>query len=250
MRVKDKVAIVTGGGRGIGEAICKKLAKEGAKTVVTDISLETAQETVDKITSEGGEAIAVQMDVTKMSDVNSVVEQVKDQYGKIDVLVNNAGWDKIEPFLQNTEETWDKVIGINLRGVLNTCKAVLPEMIEQGSGKVVNIGSDAGRVGSTGEAVYSATKGGVIAFSKTIAREMARHKINVNVVCPGPANTPLFQDVAKQNPKISEALEKAIPFRRLAEPEDIANAVCYFSSDEASFVTGQTLSVSGGLTMA
>lgn len=250
MRIKDKVVIVTGGGRGIGEAICTKLASEGAKVVVTDISLETAKVTAEKIISSGGEAIAIKTDVTQLSDVTSMVKQAKEKYEKIDVLVNNAGWDKIEPFLQNGEETWDKVIAINLRGVFNTCYSVLPIMIEQGFGKVINIGSDAGRVGSTGEAVYSAAKGGVIAFSKTIAREMARHKINVNVVCPGPANTPLFQEIVKDNPKISTALEKAIPFRRLAEPEDIANAVCYFSSDEASFVTGQTLSVSGGLTMA
>ncbi|PWA11810.1 2-hydroxycyclohexanecarboxyl-CoA dehydrogenase [Pueribacillus theae] len=249
MRLQDKVAIVTGAGRGIGKAIARKLANEGAKAVVTDIDLETAQHTVETIKSEGGEALAVQVDVTKRSDVGTMVDRVIKHYGKIDVLVNNAGWDKVEPFLDNTEETWDKVIAINLRGVLNTCKTILPVMIEQGFGKVVNIASDAGRVGSSGEAVYSAAKGGIIAFSKTIAREMARYKINVNVVCPGPANTPLFQDVVKDNPKISSALERAIPFRRLAEPEDIANAVCYFSSDEASFVTGQTLSVSGGLTM-
>lgn len=250
MRLKDKVAIVTGGGRGIGEAICKKLASEGAKVIIADIRLETAKDTAKEIVSLGGEAFAMKLDVTLFSEVSTMVAQVKEKYGKIDVLVNNAGWDKIEPFLQNSEETWNKVIAINLKGVIQTCYHVLPIMIEQGFGKIVNIGSDAGRVGSTGEAVYSAAKGGVIAFSKTIAREMARHKINVNVVCPGPANTPLFQEISKDNPKLSSALEKAIPFRRLAEPEDIANAVCYFSSDEASFVTGQTLSVSGGLTMA
>ncbi|ADG06003.1 SDR family NAD(P)-dependent oxidoreductase [Kyrpidia tusciae] len=250
MRLRDKVVIVTGGGRGIGEAICKKLADEGARVVVADLILENAASTAEAIASRGGQALAVKVDVTKRVDVEAMVEQAKSTYGRIDVLVNNAGWDKVEPFLDSDEETWDKVISINLKGVLYTCKLVLPLMIEQGYGKVVNISSDAGRVGSSGEAVYSAAKGGVIAFSKTLAREMARYKINVNVVCPGPANTPLFEEITSYNPKISTALEKAIPFRRLAEPMDIANAVCYFASDEASYVTGQTLSVSGGLTMA
>ncbi|OUM91138.1 MAG: 2-hydroxycyclohexanecarboxyl-CoA dehydrogenase [Bacillus thermozeamaize] len=249
MRLKDKVCIVTGGGRGIGEAICKKLASEGAKVVVADLLLDHAQATAGAIHQDGGNAMAIKVDVTILEDVEKMVEQTKQTFGRIDVLVNNAGWDKVEPFLDSTEETWDKVLAINLKGVFYTCKTVLPIMIEQGYGKVVNIGSDAGRVGSSGEAVYAAAKGGVIAFSKTLAREMARHKINVNVVCPGPADTPLFQEISSYNPKIADALERAIPLRRLAQPEDIAHAVCYFASDEAAYVTGQTLSVSGGLTM-
>lgn len=249
MRLLDKVCIVTGGGRGIGEAICKKLASEGGKVVVADLLLENAQSTADSINTDGGNAIAIRVDVTKLQDVENMVEQTKRTFGRVDVLVNNAGWDKVEPFLNSTEDTWEKVLAINLIGVFYTCKTVLPIMVEQSYGKVVNISSDAGRVGSSGEAVYAAAKGGVIAFSKTLAREMARHKINVNVVCPGPADTPLFKEVSADNPKIAGALERAIPFRRLAKPEDIANAVCYFASDEASYVTGQTLSVSGGLTM-
>lgn len=250
MRLQGSAAIVTGGGRGIGEAIAIKLASEGAKVAVADLDEQSAAATAEAICARGGEAFAVKADVTDLSAVEAMAAKVREQFGRIDVLVNNAGWDKVEPFLDNSPADWDKVIGINLKGVIHTSKTVLPIMIEQGCGKMVNIGSDAGRVGSTGEAVYSATKGGIIAFSKTLAREMARHRINVNVVCPGPANTPLFQKVVKENPRLGKALEKAIPFRRLAEPEDIANAVCFFASEEAAYVTGQTLSVSGGLTMA
>lgn len=249
MRLDQKVAIVTGGGRGIGEAISKKLASEGANVVIADLIMDNAAATADAINSNGGQALAVKVDVTKLKDVEMLVEHTTKTYGRIDVLINNAGWDKVEPFLENTEETWEKVIAINLKGTIHTCKTILPVMIDQGYGKVINISSDAGRVGSSGEAVYAATKGGIIAFSKTLAREMARHKINVNIVCPGPANTPLFREISQYNPKISEGLKRAIPFRRLAEPVDIANAVCFFSSDESAYVTGQTLSVSGGLTM-
>jgi len=247
--MKDKVVIVTGGGRGIGEGICRKLASEGAKVVVADLLLEKALATAKEIEKDGGVAIALKTDVTKRADVVLMSSKVVEEFGRIDVLVNNAGWDKVEPFLDSTEETWDKILAINLKGVLYTCKEILPLMIQQGYGKVVNISSDAGRVGSSGEAVYSAAKGGIIAFSKTLAREMARYKINVNVVCPGPADTPLFQEISLDNPKLAGALEKIIPFRRLANPNDIANAVCYLASDEAEYVTGQTLSVSGGLNM-
>lgn len=250
MRLRDQSVIVTGGGQGIGAAISQKLAAEGAKVAVADINENNAKKLAETIASTGGRALGIKMDVTQRSDVEQMVKHVQNTFGRIDVLVNNAGWDKVEPFLENREEDWEKVIAVNLKGVLYTCRTVLPVMIAQGAGKIVNIGSDAGRVGSTGEAVYSATKGGIIAFSKTIAREMARHKINVNVVSPGPAKTPLFQTVIEDNPKLSQALERAIPFRRLADPEDIANAVCYFASTEADYVTGQTLSVSGGLTMA
>jgi 2-hydroxycyclohexanecarboxyl-CoA dehydrogenase len=247
--LRDKVAIVTGGGRGIGKAISLKLAAEGAKVAVADLDEQSATATAEWIRKQHGEAKAVKVDVTRLRDVETMADQVQKTYSRIDVLVNNAGWDKVEPFLNNSPEDWDKVIAINLKGVIHTSRMVLPIMIDQGYGKVVNIGSDAGRVGSSGEAVYSATKGGIIAFSKTMAREMAKYRINVNVVCPGPANTQLFQKVAEDNPKLGSALERAIPFRRLAEPEDVANAVCYFASDEAAYVTGQTLSVSGGLTM-
>ncbi len=246
-RLDGKVAIVTGAGRGIGRGIAEKLAAEGAKVVAADVNEQTARETAQAL---GGEAIGLRADVTSRESVVAMVSAVVERFGRIDALVNNAGWDKVGPFLQSKETDWEKVIAINLYGTLNCCKAVLPVMVNQGYGKVVNISSDAGRVGSSGEAVYSAAKGGIIAFTKTLAREMARYRINVNCVCPGPADTPLFAELGEDNPKLREALEKAIPFRRLARPQDIANAVAFLVSDEAEYITGQTLSVSGGLTMA
>ncbi len=245
-RLDGKVAIVTGAGRGIGRGIAEKLAAEGAKVVAADVNEQTARETAQAL---GGEAIGLRADVTSRESVVAMVSAVVERFGRIDALVNNAGWDKVGPFLQSKETDWEKVIAINLYGTLNCCKAVLPVMVNQGYGKVVNISSDAGRVGSSGEAVYSAAKGGIIAFTKTLAREMARYRINVNCVCPGPADTPLFAELGEDNPKLREALEKAIPFRRLARPQDIANAVAFLVSDEAEYITGQTLSVSGGLTM-
>jgi 2-hydroxycyclohexanecarboxyl-CoA dehydrogenase len=243
----DRIAIVTGAGQGIGKAIAEKLASEGATVVVTDVNESTAKETAEAI---GGGAVGLHTDVTSRESVADMVEQVKNQFGRIDVLVNNAGWDKAGPFVDSDPADWDRVIAINLYGVLNTAKAVLPIMAEQGSGSVVNLGSDAGRVGSSGEAVYSAAKGGVIAFTKSLAREMARHQVNVNCVCPGPTDTALFASIGGDNPKLREALTKAIPFRRLAEPSDLANTVAFLASDEASYITGQTVSVSGGLTMS
>ena len=224
-----------------------KLAAEGATVVVTDVNEATAKETAEKI---GGGAIGIRADVTSRESVNAMVDQVRAQFGRIDVLVNNAGWDKASPFIESDPADWDRVIAINLYGVLNTSKAVLPVMAEQGSGAVVNLGSDAGRVGSSGEAVYSAAKGGVIAFTKAAAREMARHQVNVNCVCPGPTDTALFASIGGDNPKLREALTKAIPLRRLAQPSDLANAVAFLVSDEATYITGQTVSVSGGLTMS
>jgi 2-hydroxycyclohexanecarboxyl-CoA dehydrogenase len=179
--------------------------------------------------------------------VQAVADQVLQLFGHVDVLVNNAGWDKASAFVDSDPDDWDRAI-VNLYGVLHTCKAVLPIMAAQGSGAVVNLGSDAGRVGSSGEAVYSAAKGGVIAFTKSLAREMARHQVRVNCVCPGPTDTALFASFA--GPKLREALTKAIPFRRLGQPADVANVVAFLASDEAAFVTGQTVSVSGGLTMS
>ena len=172
-------------------------------------------------------------------------------FGKLDILVNNAGWDIMEPFVKNAPELWDKVIAINLKGPIYCIRAVLDHFIDRKYGKIVNISSDAGRVGSSGEAVYSACKGGIIAFTKTLAREMARYQINVNCVCPGPTDTPLLAEMVKgeTGAKIVEAMKNAVPFRRLAKPEDISGAVAFLATEEAGFITGQTLSVSGGLTM-
>jgi 2-hydroxycyclohexanecarboxyl-CoA dehydrogenase len=245
-KLQGKIAIVTGAGQGIGRGIAEKLAAEGATVVVTDLNEATAKETAEAVNGVG-----MQADVTSRESVDAMVAQVHRQFGRVDVLVNNAGWDKASPFVDSDPADWDRVIAINLYGVLHTCKAVLPIMAAQGSGSIVNLASDAGRVGSSGEAVYSAAKGGLIAFTKTVAREVARHRINVNCVCPGPSDTPLFQkEFADKSPKLAESLKRVIPWGRLGVPDDVAPAVVFLASDDAGFITGQTLSVSGGLTMA
>jgi 2-hydroxycyclohexanecarboxyl-CoA dehydrogenase len=249
-RLKDKVAIVTGSAQGIGRAIAERLAAEGAKVAIADIQEEAARQTAAEIMAAGGTAIAVRLDVTSLDNAASAVTTVERELGPVDILVNNAGWDKLEPFVDSTPETWDRVIAINFRGPLNLCKAVVPGMQSRGGGKIVSIASDAGRVGSLGEAVYSGCKGGIIAFSKTLAREVARNKINVNVVCPGPTNTALLQGVMADRPKVLEAMQRGIPMRRLGEPRDLAGAVAFFASSDADYITGQVISVSGGLTMA
>lgn len=245
-RLQDRITIVTGAGRGIGRAIARKLAGEAATVVVADIDERSAVATAGEL---GGDSIGVAVDITDRAAVAALVERTVSELGRIDVVVNNAGWDKVGPFLDSEEADWQRVIDINLYGTLHMCKAVMTQMKAQGHGSVVNIGSDAARVGSSGEAVYSAAKGGIVAFSKTMARELARDGIRVNAVCPGPSDTPLFAQIGEENPKLRQALEKAIPLRRLAQPEDLANAVAFLASDEASYITGQTLSVSGGLTM-
>lgn len=244
-KLDHKIAIVTGAGQGIGKAIAERLAADGATVVVTDVDEGAAKDTAAEL---GNDSVGLYADVTDRDSVNAMVTQVTERFGRVDVLVNNAGWDKAEPFVDSEPETWDRVIAINLYGVLNTSKAVLPIMAAQGSGRVVNLGSDAGRAGSSGEAVYSAAKGGVIAFTKATAREMARSQVGINCVCPGPTDTALFASMGGE--KLRDALTRAIPLRRLGQPEDVAHAVAFLASDEAAFITGQTISVSGGLTMA
>lgn len=248
-RLKDQVAIVTGSAQGIGRAIAERLTAEGAKVAIADIQDEAARKTAAEIQASGGTAFAVKLDVTNLDSVISAVATVERELGAITILVNNAGWDKLEPFVESTPETWDRVIAINFRGPLNLCKAVVPGMQARGAGKIVSIASDAGRVGSLGEAVYSGCKGGIIAFSKTLAREVARNHINVNVVCPGPTNTALLHGVMADRPKVLEAMQRGIPMRRLGQPEDLAGAVAFFVSPDADYATGQVLSISGGLTM-
>ena len=243
----NRIIIVTGAASGIGKGIATRLAADGATIVVADLDAAKSQETASAL---GNDSIGVAVDVTDRTKVDAMTAKVVETFGRIDVLVNNAGWDKVEPFMDSTAETWDRVIAINLIGTLNCTQSVASHMIAAESGAVISIGSDAGRVGSSGEAVYSAAKGGIISFSKTFAREVARHSITSNCVCPGPADTPLFAEISEDNPKLRTALEKAIPMRRLAQPDDLANAVAFFASPESNYVTGQTLSVSGGLTMA
>lgn len=253
MKLKGKNALVTGGGRGIGRAIALGLAQEGAQVAVLDILKDNADAVQREIEAVGVKGLALGADLTRRPEVDRAVGEVIAQWGQLDILVNNAGWDKLEPFLQSEEETWDKIININFKGMLYVCKAALPHMVERGGGRVINIASDAGRVGSMGEAVYAGTKGAVIAFSKTLARELARSRITVNVVCPGLTETPLLQGIRQQSPKserVIEAVTRAIPLGRVAQPEDVAGAVVYLASPAADYVTGQTLSVSGGLTMA
>ena len=251
MRLAGRVAVVTGAASGIGRAIAVALAREGARVAIADVNEAGGAEAARAIEKDGGAARAFRVDVTDAAAVDAMVAQVVSYWGGVQVLVNNAGWDRPMPFVETTPEFWDRVLALNLRGAIACTHAVLPHMIRQTHGRIVSIASDAGRVGSTGEAVYSAAKGGIIAFTKTIAREVARHQINVNCVCPGPSDTPLFQnEFASVSPKLAGSLTRVIPWGRLGTPEDVAPAVVFLASDDAGFITGQTLSVSGGLTMS
>jgi len=250
--LKDKVIIITGGGGGIGGATCKRFAEEGTKVAVLDRNLEAAQVVADAITTAGGTARAFACDITDRTGVDAAIAAVEVSLGPIDILVNNAGWDVFKPFTKTVPDEWTRLIAINLTGALNMHHAVLPGMAERKAGRIINISSDAARVGSSGEAVYAACKGGLVAFSKTIAREHARHNITVNVVCPGPTDTALFADYKEGagNPeKLVEAFRRAIPLGRIGEPSDLPGMIAFFASDDAAYITGQVISVSGGLTM-
>ncbi|MET7650085.1 3-oxoacyl-ACP reductase family protein [Streptomyces sp. NPDC005486] len=250
MSVRDKVALVTGAGRGIGEAIAERLAAQGAAVAVCDLDPEAAGEVAARLAERyAARTTAVGADISDSAAVRAAVERVAATLGPVDVLVNNAAVDVIGRFVDSAEETWDRIIAVNLRGTITVTRAVLDPMIERGGGRIVHIASDAGRVGSSGEAVYSATKGGVIAFGKALAREVARHGITVNSVCPGPTDTALLGQVAEYSQKMYDATVRAIPLRRVARPTEIADTVAFLVSDSAAYVTGQTLSVSGGLTM-
>jgi 2-hydroxycyclohexanecarboxyl-CoA dehydrogenase len=250
MTLDGRVAFVTGAASGIGRAIALALAGAGARVVIADRNAAGAREAAAEIARGGGAAVAQTLDITDVTAVDAAIDGAAARWGGLHVLVNCAGWDRPMPFVETTPEFWDTILAINLKGPMACTRAALRHMIKQGGGKIVSIASDAGRVGSTGEAVYSAAKGGLIAFTKTIARETARHRINVNCVCPGPSDTPLFQhEFAAASPRLAESLKRVIPWGRLGVPEDVAPAVVFLASDEAGFITGQTLSVSGGLTM-
>jgi 2-hydroxycyclohexanecarboxyl-CoA dehydrogenase len=248
----ERVALVTGGGSGIGRAISLALAADGRALAVGDVGEEGAVATASTIEADGGRALALGLDVTERDSVTAGVGRAEEELGPVDILVNNAGWDELVPFLDTDEAFWDKMIEINFKGCLRVTRAILPGMVERGWGRVVNIGSDAGRVGSSNESVYSGAKGGVIAFTKTVAREVARSGVTANTVCPGPTRTPLLEGMAKgeEGKRLIASLERAVPMRRLGEPDDVAAAVAFLASEQAGYITGQTLSVSGGLTMA
>ena len=250
MKLQGMTAIVAGGGRGIGRALVLALAREGAQVAVADILGENAETVKREVEAGGGKALAFQVDLTNRAEVNRMVERVLAATGRLDILVNNAGWDKLEPFLDSAEETWEKVLAVNFKSVLYACKAALPAMVAQNKGKIISISSEAGRVGSSGEAVYAGAKAAIIAFSKSLAREVARYQINVNVVCPGLTEAPLLEKSREEAPKVIEAITRSIPLRRTGTPEDIAEAVLFLASPASDYITGQTLSVSGGLTMA
>ncbi len=243
----SKNVIVTGGAGAIGAAICRRFAGYGARVGVFDKNFEGAKKIAAEI-----KGFASGVDITDYEAVGKEIGRFEKECGPIDILVNNAGWDKFVNFVDTTPDLWNQVIAINLRGPLNMSHFVLKGMVARGSGRVVNIASDAGRVGSSQEAVYSACKGGIIAFTKTVAREVARKGITLNTVCPGPTDTPLLAAVAgddERGQKVRAALVGAIPMKRVGQPEDIPGAVCFLASDDAGFITGQTISVSGGLTM-
>jgi 2-hydroxycyclohexanecarboxyl-CoA dehydrogenase len=247
-----KFAIVTGAGGAIGRAIALRLAEAGAVVGVLDKNEDGAHAASRAIVDAGGRAHPLVCDITDYAAVKRAVAEFEKSAGPTDVLVNCAGWDRLRQFLDTDEDLWERLISINLKGPIHVQHAVARGMAERKSGRIVNIASDAGRVGSSGEAVYAACKGGVIALTKALARELAGRNVSVNAVCPGPTDTPIlrsFLEEGEWGQKVFDALKKAIPMRRLGEPEDVAGIVAFLASDEAKFITGQVISVSGGLTM-
>lgn len=244
---------MSGGAGGIGQAIVRALAADGRSVAIGDLNLEAAGALATELRGQGVEAIAVALDVTDSASVAGAVERVGAELGSVSVLVNNAGWDLLMPFLDTDERLWQRILDVNFTGALRLTHATLPAMIERGWGRIVNIASDAARVGSSGESVYAGAKGALVSFTKSLAREAARQGVTANAVCPGPTDTPLLAALAEGTPdaaKVVAALERAVPMRRLGRAEDVAAAVSFLASEQSSYITGQTLSVSGGLTMA
>ena len=246
MEFANKIAVVTGAGSGIGRATAAALAQRGAHVVVADIDADSGEAAAAALRAQGLLASFRQVDMTDPGSIAAFAAAVEADGGAVDVLVNAAGWGRTAPFVDGSNEFWSKLVALNLVGPMQLARALLPGMIQRASGRIVNIASDAGRVGSLGETVYSAAKGGLIAFTKSLARETARYNIGVNCVCPGPTDTPLMAAVPD---KVKDALIKAIPMRRLGRAEEVADAIVFFASDRSAYVTGQVLSVSGGLTM-
>jgi 2-hydroxycyclohexanecarboxyl-CoA dehydrogenase len=247
MNPSDTIAVVTGGASGIGRATAEALAEGGATVCIGDIARDAGEAAAAEIRKKGRKAEYVQVDLTDGDSIKSFVAAVLQRFGRVDILVNGAGWGKTIPFLESDDPFWEKVIGLNFVGPMRLTKALLPQMFERKSGRIVNIASDAGRVGSLGETVYSGAKAGLIGFTKALAREAARYNVTVNCVCPGPTDTPLMAAVPE---KIRDAFIKAIPMRRFGRPAEVAAAVAFFAGPNTDYITGQILSVSGGLTMA
>jgi len=246
MDLTDRVALITGAARGIGEATAEKIAGLGAKVALLDINVDGAEQIAARLRGSGARAMAVGADVTRSGDVKRAIHQIGERFEGIDILVNNVGWTEVHPFMSEDEAYWDKLIAINLKGPILVTRAVLPYMIEKKYGKIVNVSSEVARMGMYGQVVYSAAKGGVISFTKSLAREVARYRINVNCVCPGPVSTPLF----KAQTVNYDAFLKMIPLRRVAEPSELAGVIAFLCASEADFVTGEILSASGGWAMA
>ena len=246
MDMQQRTIVVTGGASGIGKSTAFLIAREGGHVLIGDIDEAGGRAAVAEGAALQLAIDYLPLDLTDKTSIDDFAAAVHRRVDRLDGLVNGAGWDQIQPFLENPPEMWDRVVAVNLMGAVRLTRGVLPPMVAAGRGKIVNISSDAGRVGSMGETVYAAAKGGLIAFTKSLARELARHRINVNCVCPGPTDTPLFQ---RQPERMKEALTRAIPFRRIAQPNEIAEAVLFFLSGRSDYITGQVLSVSGGLTM-
>jgi 2-hydroxycyclohexanecarboxyl-CoA dehydrogenase len=247
MRLEGRTAVISGAASGIGRATAEALADAGAHVILVDINAAGGEAAAAAIRAHGHGADFLRVDLTELASIEALRSEALALRERVDIVANVAGWGKTEPFVKNTPEFWRKMIDLNLLGTIHLTRAFLDPMIERRAGKIVNVASDAGRVGSLGESVYSGTKGGVIAFTKGLAREMARFDINVNCVCPGPTDTPLMAAVPE---KLKEAFAHATPMRRLARPSEVADAILFFASARADFVTGQVLSVSGGLTMA
>jgi 2-hydroxycyclohexanecarboxyl-CoA dehydrogenase len=248
--LKDKVAVVTGGGQGIGRALTLRLAEEGCKVAIFDLKLEAAKETENL--AGGATLRSYELDVGDYAAVNAAVARVESELGPIWALVNNAGWDRPAPFLSTDQALWDKIIRINLYGPLNTHHVIAPLMVARKGGRIINIASDAARVGTSNEAVYSACKGGLISFTKSVARELATKGVLLNAVCPGPTNTPMMATVLGEGEhavKWKDAMVRGIPLKRMGEPEDYAGIVAFLASEDANFITGQTISVAGGMNM-
>lgn len=246
--LQGKVVLITGAAGGIGSALCARFAEEGCQVVGLDMKAESLAELAGRVDL----AMTAVLDITDHAGCSRVAAEVVAKLGRIDVLVNNAGFDVAQPFLDTTPEFWNRVVAVNLMGHIAMHHAVIPHIITAGGGKVINIASDAGRVGSSGESVYSACKGGIIAFTKTLARELARKGVLLNAVAPGPTNTAILQgffDQGEYGAKLHDALKRAVPLKRLGEPEDIPGIVAFLASDDANYITGQIISVSGGLTM-